>query len=299
MSITYAIKEVMPSRQSLDAIEERTMVRRFAVDATSGGVPAPLNGEQALEYAVGLPQLGSVYVDPIADPPEPTPLVVRRRVATQGQRSAYDVFVDVYYWDPTRQEGQCQLLSDIAFTFVDVWRSTPGPLPSDYDPGDPSWPTTATADGPALTIPTIGNVKNDNEDDIGGVPVDISGIPTSAPRIGGRVIVTEFVQGIEFTPINYISFLGKRNSGVYFDYPAGTLVYTGSRILQKRSTGQVQVEHVFGYDSQFHLFQLPQRTSGGVVVLDADKHADAVWWRQPFPNYANFIGISTCGAVTP
>lgn len=123
------------------------------------------------------------------------------------------------------------------------------------------------------------------------------------------------VRNVIFGRPNYLtiaSFVGKRNSAAYtfgvtnaMLCAIGTLLFTGAT-TSRIGPNQYEVNYTFTYDDKFyHLRQSPLTDSAGVktqlktpgTVISASNPARAasVYWKQPFPNTADFTGI---GLVT-
>ena len=115
--------------------------------------------------------------------------------------------------------------------------------------------------------------------------------------------------------LNIASFVGKRNSTAYtfgvtntMVCAIGTLLFTGAT-TSRIGPNQYEVNYTFTYDDQFyHLRQSPLTDNAGVktqlknpgTVISASNPARAasVYWKQPFPNTAEFAGTSGIGLVT-
>ena len=126
------------------------------------------------------------------------------------------------------------------------------------------------------------------------------------------------VRNVIFGRPNYLtiaSFVGKRNSTAYTFGVAnsmvcaiGTLLFTGAT-TSRIGPNQYEVNYTFTYDDQFyHLRQSPLTNDRGVstqlknpgTVISASNpaRAVAVYWKQPFPNTAEFAGTSGIGLFT-
>jgi hypothetical protein len=300
MSIDFTIIEQLPSRQMVEDepgqdAKSAQLVRVFAVTASDGGVAIDTDGYTVLRYATDLPQIGEEFEDPLA-PGDPTGLFVRARVARRPttERTTQIVFVEIRYWRPDT-ESEPSILSDIRAQFVQWWRTEP--TPQTYDGEDPDWPVGEPLDGPALNIPTVGLVDNENANDIGGKRIDIAGTPTSILRVRGQFVVSKRVASDNYDPSDTRIYLGARNSQPFFDYPPGTVVYLGARTAQAFRGAPIDVAHTFAYDQYFHMEQQPKRNGGGIIVLDANKRAAEVYWRQPFPTYLDLREVVDDGTL--
>tara|TARA_Y100001937_G_scaffold21640_1_gene30546 strand:+ start:9242 stop:10075 length:834 start_codon:yes stop_codon:yes gene_type:complete len=129
--------------------------------------------------------------------------------------------------------------------------------------------------------PALGRF-GEGEGDIGGVPCDAGGQPTSQMRYQYEItksIVTE--QNFESQLGQFGSFVGTRGSG--FGLPDGSLLYRGASI-QRIEANKYRVQHTYLYDSNSHCLQVPRYNKDGQFDLDEDGHVDMVYWKQPFPD---------------
>jgi len=128
------------------------------------------------------------------------------------------------------------------------------------------------------------NFEGDFDGDIGGVPVDRAGVPTSILRQQMEIIVSETVTN--FDPGFFAKFVGTRTSEPLFNVPRGQLLYRGANI-SRIETNKFTVQHTWLYDVHFHLIQEPEYTIDGAPVLGKSEDqyrgkAFRVFFEQPF-----------------
>lgn len=127
--------------------------------------------------------------------------------------------------------------------------------------------------------------------DIRGKKIDQAGVPLSVQRNQQDLTVTETVEEPQFD--RYRSFRFTRNSTTFLGAGRGRVLYRGASV---RRTGVevYQVSHSFVEDLDFHLQQTPLIDQDGDAIRKIDrKHADEVYWVQPFPSFSDFNTIST------
>lgn len=154
---------------------------------------------------------------------------------------------------------------------------------------------------PGLTInPPDGTVDNQAWVDIGGTPADIAGEPLTFLRRQASLVVSEVIDASDFNPNQLFLYVGRRNQRAFLNFAAGTLVYNGPSGVLEFSNNIIRIDHEFLADEFRHLRQIPVRYASGDVVLKKlpiqpgfpDRFvAEAVAWRQPFPNLAQFDNI--------
>jgi hypothetical protein len=173
-----------------------------------------------------------------------------------------------YSRDTDANNATCATEMSTSVTFVDVFRV------------GATWP----------------NATSPGNGDIGGTPVDACGEPVSATVFQTEIIVratraTDSVGAV-------MGVLGRRNSGDFKGFPAGSVLFIGATSSQLES-GQYEVRYRFLYDGAFHLRQICARDVDGQPLLnapDANGNATArhVMARQPFPLTASFSSLGSC-----
>lgn len=158
-----------------------------------------------------------------------------------------------------------EVSSNIRGEFRDVWRAEP-------------------------TYPSSGDVL-DSTLDIQGTAIDVAGTPTSVIRRTQELTITETVNEPSWS--TYSSFQFTRNSATFLGAGIGTVLYKGTSV---RRTGVevYQVSHTFEYAADYHLLQQPLVDQEGEAIRKIDRrHADEVYFIQPFTTKKNFGLIST------
>ena len=137
--------------------------------------------------------------------------------------------------------------------------------------------------------PPIGGTP-DPDEDIGGDPIDAAGNPTSIMRRKQELVLTETVNVVDFASISTFTF--KRNSSSFLGASPGRVLYRGASV--RRTGVQVfTVSHSFVDDQYFHCEQQPWIDQNGIPYQTGeDKHADEVYWIQPFPDTTDFNALS-------
>ena len=152
---------------------------------------------------------------------------------------------------------------------------------------------------PDLDFPESGNLGGNLKFLTDGLPNDIRGFRLTAQVYRVTGVVTEIVDRSPAWTI-YGAIVGTRNSEVFFGGAVGKVVYVGAR---SRSVGinRWAVTHEFLYDEWFHLVQIADRDQDGNIILetfvlepgqDPITVAKRVFWRQPFPELADFHLLS-------
>lgn len=146
---------------------------------------------------------------------------------------------------------------------------------------------------------TGGNKQNGtpNDQDIGGVPVDSGGVPTTIFVPLHTLILEETVSSVSLpSRSENIRFnAGTRNSASFYGASTGTLLYEGAS-ARRIGVATYSLVHRFSYDPDYHMIQVPKRNGSGKVDLEvtASKGSYAGWVRfiQPFPATSNFNSLS-------
>ena len=154
--------------------------------------------------------------------------------------------------------------ANIRAEFVDEWRINP--IPPD--------------DG----IPT-------EQIDIRGTPIDLAGNPISVARNRMDLTLTETLAVPAFS--TYRSMRFKRNDATFKGVVKGKLLYLGAQV-RRTGTSVYQVQHTFAEDDMYHLQQQPIVDQDGDPILrENGKHAETVYFIQPFPKLGTFGDLSS------
>lgn len=138
------------------------------------------------------------------------------------------------------------------------------------------------------TTPSLG--EPDPDQDIGGDPVDAGGNPTSIQRRRMELVLTETVASVDFGLIGRYTF--NRNSKTFLGAVPGRVLYRGASV-RRTGVNVFTIAHSFVDDQFYHLEQQPLVDQNGVPMdNDSDGHADEVYYIQPFPQTADFNGLS-------
>jgi hypothetical protein len=149
------------------------------------------------------------------------------------------------------------------------------------------------------TYPTNGDPANAATTQItGGTQIDLEGVPLSRLKYTSELVINETIQNVSGLPTiiaNMRTARGRRNNASWEGFARGTVVYTGGQI-RRAGVSLFTVTHRFIEDSEYHLIQTPERDGSGRIPtseINGGKRARKVFWRQPFPNTADFTAIST------
>lgn len=183
-----------------------------------------------------------------------------------------------------KENGFEDLQISLKGEFVDGWRVIhPTPLPSDL-------PTVNDTFIPS----NINNPSRDIEFDIGGLPIDTFGQPTSYLITKIEVKVIQVVPSIKYLDAAR-SVINTRNKDRFLGSDPGMLLYTGSDSSRNSATRNYTVTHTFVHDNYYHLRQVPVLDIDGKPLLAGitlnqlyRKRAYPVHWIQPFPLTSNF-----------
>jgi hypothetical protein len=126
-------------------------------------------------------------------------------------------------------------------------------------------------------------------DDIAGTSIDIAGFPTSFLRKKVRLRVSETIGNSPQMGF-YMQFVGRRNNVPFAGAAVGLVLYV-SPDVDRIERNVWRVTHTFELDNFYHMIQTPERNPDGSIKL-ASGVADNVFFRQPFPDFANFYAIS-------
>lgn len=132
-------------------------------------------------------------------------------------------------------------------------------------------PAGGTATGAAITDGTAVHES--------GEPITIS-VPTMDVSFSETVFTSAFYfNGIHEKASN-------RNSGVFWGFPVGSMVFKGMSV-QRKEQSVYDVTYNFAWDKYLHMRQAPERDSDSKVVVDGSGNVN-VYWKQPFPDTTSF-----------
>jgi hypothetical protein len=140
------------------------------------------------------------------------------------------------------------------------------------------------------SYPSNGDVL-DSTLDIQGDPIDAAGNPVSVQRNIQELTITETVNTPAWS--TYSSYQFSRNSAAFLGAVIGSVLYKGTSV-RRTGVNVYQVSHTFVYASDYHLIQTPLIDQDGEAIRKNNrKHADEVYFIQPFPTKKNFNLISS------
>ena len=237
---------------SISGVETTTATRTFLVYDDAGNSTS-ISGAVADS---SLPQIGDSHGS------IPDLRVTRRDIKRTAERN--DAWKVTYSYEFLLEQPEIVVSQsgDISAQFVDMWRggaSQPSPL------GSPS------------------------RDDIFGTPIDIGGKPVSV-LVRQQTFSTTFETSS--VPVGLLSAAtGSRNSGWWFGFRQGHLVYQGVSFSTKTPSSYTRTDK-FLYDGFGHARQKPFELDGDLTpILDTDGHVEKIRWVQPYPRESNFGGL--------
>lgn len=172
------------------------------------------------------------------------------------------------------EPGYVEWTLDISASFVDTWV---------LEPRYPTNGTVSTTEGANIIA--------------GGTQIDIEGVPVSAMRLTTDILISETVESTGGPPAIYANARvarGRRNNAAWYGIEIGKAVYIGCNV-RRVGVNLYTVQHRIQEASDFHLIQYPDRDSTGKIPTEPKNGKDRaklVYWRQPFPTFANFDAIS-------
>lgn len=274
--MTVVVKELQESRQIISDDGHEMGLRSFAIYDDGTGSPiitpemlGPLYGTSTTPDA--LPATAFPF------PGYPQLLANKGAIGrAPGHKDLWIVTFE-YHGAPTLEWSH-----DYTSETIDVWRLNPG-----------------------LVFPNNGNLGSNITVSTGGTSQDMAGEPISfaVSKQTFEVIEYMFFGGLLVSPTRaisdktqiYGSFVNRRNSQLFFGCSPGTLVYLGAK-ARRIGLFRVSVTHTFVWDVWFHLRQIPLRDVGGDVIpadpSNSNWTAKTVYWRQPFPDVADFRDLS-------
>lgn len=142
-----------------------------------------------------------------------------------------------------------------------------------------------TTKGVYRKYPNTENVDDPDDSDIGGVWIDVAGVPTTVTDIDRRFNTTE--KYASFPAIGaYENILLKRNESMYEGGEAGSILYLSYSWNYETTTGLWVVNHQFAVDTAtHHAEQVAKTDPQGEVITEKIGdfwHAKHVRWVQPF-----------------
>jgi len=134
--------------------------------------------------------------------------------------------------------------------------------------------------------------------DIGGISVDVAGIPLSTLVYKQEItilITDTFLPNAQAIATQ----IGTRNDKVFLNYPSGTVVFAGCNCETIPEVGRNSIEYKFVYDQSYHQIQYPVRGNNGSPILAAAASgsilkgsAAQVYFKQPFNYTSSFDNLS-------
>jgi len=195
--------------------------------------------------------------------------------------------------DTMRAEFEYRQFDGVIFNSDDKMPGEPGYL--EYSSQSTAIFDDFYRDPTTTTDPTDGDAAAGNTSDIGGTEIDEKGVPERRLRLQQEVTITELLEinPYDGPPISdWEDYIGKRNSKKFKGSPVGKVVYLG-HTLQTTGLGRVRVAHNFLQDQLYHMVQVPGRNTNGDPALNVgNTHVEDVYWRQPYPDKADFNHIS-------
>jgi len=149
--------------------------------------------------------------------------------------------------------------------------------------------TVALLDGyvAGATIPTNGDQGGDDGSLISsGTVIHKGGRPVTIPVCVTTLAISETFFGPVFylTPTN--TKAGKRNSGSFYGFDAGSVLFSGMSVQRQTETAW-DVTYNFLWDEWSHMRQVPNRNSDGEIEPNEDETLD-IFFKQPFPSQTSF-----------
>ena len=121
-----------------------------------------------------------------------------------------------------------------------------------------------------------------------GTIVHQGGDPVTIP-VPITEITLSITQGGEFFFLNGVqNQAGKRNSGAFYGFAAGSAIFKGISV-QRQSINSWDVNYNFTWDAWSHMRQVPKRDSDGKAEWnDDDPQTLDIYYKQPFPDTTSF-----------
>jgi|GEM_PF-6123100 len=119
-----------------------------------------------------------------------------------------------------------------------------------------------------------------------GTAVHESGEPVTItiPTMDISFSETVFTSAFYFNGIHEKA--SKRNSGSFWGFPTGSIVFKGMSV-QRKEASVYDITYNFAWDKFLHMRQAPERDTDGKVVVAGDGSVD-VFWKQPLPDTTSF-----------
>lgn len=274
------VKESIDSREYSYSAGKVTATRTFKVYSSLGGITTPASIRSLFGTATtpdAMPTTGDLF---------PSETDVKAKQYSIKKDAESNVWTVVWTYsngsiDPTdlqpMEPGYVEWTLDVNATFADTY-------------GDkPVYPRYGTVIG----------VEDDNEIPIaeGGRQIDLEGVPVSALRLTTDISISETVESYGGPPTVYANARvarGSRNVAVWYGIAIGKALYLGCN-CKRIGINLYSVTHKVQEATDFHLIQFPERDSVGripTVIKTGKKRARKVFWKQPFPTFADFDAIS-------
>jgi hypothetical protein len=283
--------------------DERTASITYRVSSTTPALTLPT--ENVVLAQQGLPALNAAH-----------PSVGDMRVVDRRVELVRDSAPNNFTWDVTYDYLPVSLIipdgggpeaeteSNVNLSFrqqwVDAWRSDDNQGASGFG----FEPLRNQGPGGVGTNPSLRVASAGTNVDIGGVPVDSKGEPTSVANYFQALDVVQFTgQGAALLPIIQ-DLVGSRNHAQWFGWELGSVLYLGADLTGSIGSSRVRIVHHFMVDDNYHLRQIPFRLSDGRPQLGAqatiegsnagNEYPDTacpVFWVQPYMKLRDFTTL--------
>lgn len=121
-----------------------------------------------------------------------------------------------------------------------------------------------------------------------GTVVHQGGEPVTIPVPITEISLSETVFGTRYYLNNVQLKAGKRNSGTYYGFDIGSVIFKGMSV-QRQSENSWDVTYNFVWDAWSHMRQVPKRdTDGNTDWTTDDPPVLEIYFKQPFPQTTSF-----------
>ena len=149
--------------------------------------------------------------------------------------------------------------------------------------------TVALVDGyvAGASIPSNGSQGGDDGSLItDGTIVHKGGRPVTVPVCITTIAISETFFGSVYYLNNTNTKAGRRNSGSFYGFDAGSVLFSGMSVQRQTETSW-DVTYNFAWDEWSHMRQVPNRNSDGEIEPNEDETLD-IFFKQPFPSQTSF-----------
>lgn len=137
------------------------------------------------------------------------------------------------------------------------------------------------------TIPASGSQGGDDGYEmIDGTDIHKGGKPITIPVPTATIGISVTFFGATIYLNNVQLKAGMRNSGAFYGFASGSVLFTGFNVQRQTETSW-DITYNFAWDAFFHMRQLPNRDEDGTIDFEDDGTLK-VWWKQPFPSTTSF-----------